>query len=102
MASELQAYINHSLLIVTNDGRIITGTLKGFDQTTNIILTDTYERVFSPEEPVELVPLGLYIIRGDNISVLGELDVEKDEEIPWTQSIKAEPISPIKGLQFDL
>lgn len=41
--------------------------LKGFDQTTNIILQDCHERVFSPTAGVEQVPLGLYIIRGDNM-----------------------------------
>lgn len=43
--------------------------LKGFDQTTNIILQDCHERVFSPTAGVEQVPLGLYIIRGDNMWV---------------------------------
>jgi U6 snRNA-associated Sm-like protein LSm8 len=43
--------------------------LKGFDQTTNIILQDCHERVFSPTAGVEQVPLGLYIIRGDNMCV---------------------------------
>lgn len=47
------------------------GVLKGFDQTTNIILQDCHERVFSPTAGVEQVPLGLYIIRGDNMCVLG-------------------------------
>lgn len=45
------------------------GVLKGFDQTTNIILQDCHERVFSPTAGVEQVPLGLYIIRGDNMCV---------------------------------
>lgn len=39
----------------------------GFDQTTNVILSDSTERVYSMEEGVEEVPLGLYIVRGDNI-----------------------------------
>lgn len=43
--------------------------LKGFDQTTNVILQDCHERVFSATAGVEQVPLGLYIIRGDNMYV---------------------------------
>ena len=39
--------------IVTNDGRNIVGMLKGFDQTTNVILDECHERVFSPEAGVE-------------------------------------------------
>ena len=43
------------------------GDLKGFDQTTNVVLADSMERIYSTEEPVEESPLGLYVIRGDNM-----------------------------------
>jgi U6 snRNA-associated Sm-like protein LSm8 len=43
------------------------GTLKGYDQTVNIILDDSHERVYSTDEGIEQVVLGLYIIRGDNV-----------------------------------
>jgi hypothetical protein len=48
---------------------VMQGELKGFDQTTNVILSGSTERVFSIDEPVEEVPLGLYMIRGDNMCV---------------------------------
>ena len=44
------------------------GYLRGFDQTVNLILDECHERVFSQSAPVEQVALGLYIIRGDNVS----------------------------------
>ncbi len=34
---------------------------------TNVILEEAHERVFSSVAGVEQVPLGLYIIRGDNM-----------------------------------
>ncbi|EHS63902.1 uncharacterized protein PGTG_20884 [Puccinia graminis f. sp. tritici CRL 75-36-700-3] len=83
------------VLVITQDGRTITGELKGFDQTTNIILSDSVERVYSSDEPMEEVPLGLYIVRGDHISVIGELDVEADAKIDWS-SIRAEPLDEIR------
>ena len=43
------------------------GTLKGFDQTVNIVLEGSHERVYSASSGVEQVQLGLYIIRGDNM-----------------------------------
>ena len=46
---------------------IFQGTLKGFDQTVNLILDESHERVFSSGSGVEQVMLGLYIIRGDNM-----------------------------------
>lgn len=74
------------VLVITQDGRTIVvrpsssspqlhtdemedvqGSLEGFDQTTNVILSDSTERVYSMDEGVEEVPLGLYVVRGDNI-----------------------------------
>lgn len=46
------------------------GTLKGFDQTINLILDESHERVYSTGQGVEQVILGLYIVRGDNVYVL--------------------------------
>jgi len=43
------------------------GTLRGFDQTVNLILAGSHERVYSTSSGVEVVQLGLYIIRGDNM-----------------------------------
>jgi U6 snRNA-associated Sm-like protein LSm8 len=46
---------------------LLQGTLRGFDQTVNVVLEESHERVFSESAAVELVPLGLYLIRGDNM-----------------------------------
>lgn len=55
------------VLIITQDGRTIVGELKGFDQTTNVILSHSVERVYSLDEGVKEDELGLYVVRGDNI-----------------------------------
>lgn len=55
------------ITVITCDGRNLVGNLRGFDQTTNLILDECHERVFSPSAGVEQVVLGLYIIRGDNM-----------------------------------
>ncbi|CAG0881573.1 unnamed protein product [Darwinula stevensoni] len=80
--------------IITADGRNIVGTLKGFDQTINLILDDSHERVYSSSQGVEQVVLGLYIIRGDNVAVIGELDEELDSRLDL-HNIRAEPLNPI-------
>lgn len=41
--------------------------LKGYDQKTNVVLDESHERVFAADAPVEQVPLGLYLVRGDNM-----------------------------------
>uniref|UniRef100_A0A8C4UEZ7 U6 snRNA-associated Sm-like protein LSm8 n=1 Tax=Falco tinnunculus TaxID=100819 RepID=A0A8C4UEZ7_FALTI len=67
MTSALENYINRTVAVITSDGRMIVGTLKGFDQTINLILDESHERVFSSSQGVEQVVLGLYIVRGDNV-----------------------------------
>jgi small nuclear ribonucleoprotein (snRNP)-like protein len=59
--------VDHSVLVLTNDGRVVVGTLRGYDQATNLALEDCHERVFSAAQGVERVPLGLYFVRGDNV-----------------------------------
>lgn len=63
-------------MVVTNDGRIIIGKFVGHDQVQNLILTDSFERIYSDVSDVESVPLGLYIIRGDSLVLIGEYDSE--------------------------
>jgi U6 snRNA-associated Sm-like protein LSm8 len=78
---------------VTGDGRIITGIFVGHDQVQNVILNDAAEQVFSEDAPVETVELGLYVIRGDNVVVIGEFDAAK-----WND-LTAPPLAPIRMQQ---
>ena len=55
MAATLEAYLHRMVSIITADGRNFVGTLKGFDQTVNLVLDDTHERVFSSSNGVEQV-----------------------------------------------
>ena len=43
--------------------------MAGFDQKSNVVLSDSKERVYSMEEGVEEVPLGLYLVKGDMMYV---------------------------------
>ncbi|XP_054624845.1 LSM8 homolog, U6 small nuclear RNA associated isoform X2 [Dunckerocampus dactyliophorus] len=70
------------------------GTLKGFDQTINLILDESHERVFSSSQGVEQVVLGLYIVRGDNVAVIGEIDEETDSTLDLG-NIRAEPLNSV-------
>ena len=55
MAAMLEGMVDKVVQVVTNDGRNIVGLLKGFDQTTNVILDECHERVFSAAAGVEQV-----------------------------------------------
>ncbi|BBN16767.1 U6 snRNA-associated Sm-like protein LSm8 [Marchantia polymorpha subsp. ruderalis] len=67
----------------------------GFGQATNLILDESHERVYSTKARVEQLVLGLYIIRGDNIEVVGELDEELDSNLDLS-SLRAHPLKPVE------
>eukprot|EP00741_Cyanophora_paradoxa_P010902 tig00020553_g10540.t1 len=92
--AHLEAWVDKTCQVTTNDGRIIVGILKGFDQLTNVILDESHERVYSNTAGVEQVVLGLYIIRGDTIAIIGQVDEETDSKVDLSK-IKAEPLKPL-------
>lgn len=73
--SGLHSYLDRTLcaltaeqvLMVTQDGRVLVGMLAGCDSGGTVILSSCVERIFSEEAPVEEVPLGVYIVRGDSM-----------------------------------
>jgi len=93
--SSLQGYVDRRVLLVLQDGRAIIGVLAGYDQKSNVVLSDSKERVYSLDEGVEEVPLGLYLVKGDMIILIGEIDEERDRATDLS-TIRAEPIPPIR------
>ena len=81
---------------MTSDGRIIVGTLIGHDQVQNLILNDAKERIYSEDADVEELPLGLYVIRGDNVCLVGDYDQEKFADL--TQRVPA-PLPSVQQFQ---
>jgi len=63
--------INHKLTHQPFDH--MQGVLAGFDQKSNVVLSDSKERVYSMDEGVEEIPLGLYLVKGDMMSVSSSL-----------------------------
>mmetsp|Transcript_5706 Transcript_5706/g.16310 ORF Transcript_5706/g.16310 Transcript_5706/m.16310 type:complete len:101 (-) Transcript_5706:1076-1378(-) len=86
--------VDTTISVITNDGRNIVGILRGYDQATNLILDDCFERVFSTKAGVEQLELGLYVIRGDNIAVVGEVDDDLNRQIDFS-TIRAAPLKPV-------
>ncbi|EON61060.1 hypothetical protein W97_00271 [Coniosporium apollinis CBS 100218] len=84
----LNHYLNKKVLVITADGRTLTGNLLSCDQLTNIVLSDTIERVIRPvddPEPSSEASHGLYLIRGDNVVCCGLVDEELDASINWRE-----------------
>ncbi|KAF9653484.1 LSM-domain-containing protein [Thelephora ganbajun] len=93
--SSLQGYVDRRVLVILQDGRVIIGMLAGYDQKSNVVLSDSKERVYNTDEPVEEIPLGLYLVKGDQIVLIGELDLEEDESTDLS-NIRAEPLPAIR------
>jgi len=94
----LQGYVNKKVLVLTSDSRTLVGTLLSCDQMTNLVLSQTIERIIrTPDdaEPSSVVAHGLYLIRGDNVAVVGLVDEQLDEDINWTD-VKGSIIGGVK------
>ena len=66
----------------------MSGTLLSCDQLTNLVLSQTIERIIRPAEDEESsseVSHGLYLIRGENVAICGLVDEELDGSIDWAQ-----------------
>ena len=60
------------MLVQLRDGRKIIGLLRSFDQFANVVLEEAVERIVVDKRYAD-VPLGLYVIRGENVVLLGEI-----------------------------
>lgn len=65
--------LDKKLLVMLRDGSKILGTLRSFDQFANIVLQDAVERIIVGSSYSD-IPLGLYIVRGENVVLMGEVD----------------------------
>ena len=64
--------LTERMLVVLRDGRKIIGMMRSFDQFANIVLEEAVERLIVGKQFAD-VPLGLYVIRGENVVLLGEM-----------------------------
>ncbi len=67
----MEKYIGRDkVLFLTNDGRVLRGRLEGFDQIGNVVISECQE---------ENVRHGVMVLRGDNLSLIGELKEEESK-----------------------
>ena len=70
--ASLLEQVDKMVLIEMQDGRHFCGALRSFDQFGNMVLESARERHYVGNKYAD-IPLGLYIIRGENVVLLGEL-----------------------------
>ncbi|KUJ18125.1 Sm-like ribonucleoprotein [Mollisia scopiformis] len=87
-AAQLLDLTDKKLMVSLRDGRKLIGVLRSWDQFANLVLQQTIERIFvpslSPSEPGLFadVPRGIFLVRGENVTLLGEIDLDKDDDTP--------------------
>lgn len=88
----LSSYLRKRVSVVTVDGRNLVGLLHAADQLMNIVLTSCMERIAAPYddlqrghvdnsgevEPVEIVNLGVMMLRGADVVSIAAIDVYEE------------------------
>ncbi|EJP65382.1 LSM domain-containing protein [Beauveria bassiana ARSEF 2860] len=107
LTDRLWCAIAEKLMVVLRDGRKLVGVLRSWDQFANIVLQSTTERIFALQPPspppteaadsettaaatATTTPRGLYadifhgifLVRGENVLLLGEMDLDRDDIPP--------------------
>ncbi|THV94815.1 Sm-like ribonucleo protein [Aureobasidium pullulans] len=71
-AAQLLDLTDKKLMVSLRDGRKLIGVLRSWDQFGNLVLQDTVERLFAQNLYAD-VDRGLFLVRGENVLLLGEI-----------------------------
>ncbi|KAG8903954.1 SM-like, degradation of cytoplasmic mRNAs and positively regulates transcription initiation [Tulasnella sp. 403] len=85
--------VDKKMLVILRDGRKLIGVLRSYDQFANLVLEDTVERLYHGPAYGD-IHRGVYLIRGENVVLLGEVDLDKEDILPLTQ-VPVEHIFPV-------
>ncbi|KAH6971802.1 hypothetical protein BGZ61DRAFT_35833 [Ilyonectria robusta] len=91
-AAQLLDLTDKKLMVALRDGRKLIGVLRSWDQFANLVLQSTTERIFATnpasletDRPTGIyadVSHGIFLVRGENVLLLGEIDLDKDDDPP--------------------
>ncbi|XP_041477294.1 U6 snRNA-associated Sm-like protein LSm1 [Lytechinus variegatus] len=93
--------INKKLLVVLRDGRTLIGILRSIDQFANLVLHRTIERIHVGRQYGD-IPRGVFVVRGENVVLLGEVDTENEnnhhlEEVSIDEILEAQRAEQLKN-----
>eukprot|EP00978_Attheya_sp_CCMP212_P028274 scaffold97255_cov49-Attheya_sp.AAC.6 len=97
-SSSLVEQLDRRILIVLRDGRHLVGVFRSFDQFSNMVLEETSERRMVTVGKTCYyadVPLGLYLVRGDSMVLLGE--VEEEDDMGNLQNVSLEELEQLQN-----
>lgn len=80
-AAAIIGFVDRKVSAVLIDGRAVIGVLRTFDQFGNLVIHDGVERLYLPEtkQYAESTSSQIYVIRGENLLMLGDLDIDKED-----------------------
>jgi len=67
---DYEIYLEQEIVVMLRDGRYLYGIMKSFDQFNSITLDSVIEKIFHENRYSERKH-GLFVIRGENISIMG-------------------------------
>ncbi|XP_014367081.2 U6 snRNA-associated Sm-like protein LSm1 [Papilio machaon] len=76
--------LDKKLMVLLRDGRTLIGYLRCVDQFANLVLHKTIERIHVGKEYGD-IPRGIFIVRGENVVLLGEIDKDKEDNLPLAE-----------------
>ena len=82
--ASLIEYIDKQLMIILRDGKKLIGYLRSIDQYANLLLSSTFERIYVNNKYAD-IQRGIYIIRGENVVLLGEVDLNMPPKVKLEQ-----------------
>ncbi|PWN46534.1 Sm-like ribonucleo protein [Violaceomyces palustris] len=73
--------VDKKMVVLLRDGKKLIGVLRSYDQFANLVLQDTIERVYVGNRYGD-IPRGVFLVRGENVVLLGEIDLDAEDEVP--------------------
>ncbi|XP_070621318.1 U6 snRNA-associated Sm-like protein LSm1 [Erythrolamprus reginae] len=89
--------IDKKHLVLLRDGRTLIGYLRSIDQFANLVLHQTVERIHVGKKYGD-IPRGIFVVRGENVVLLGEIDLEKESDTPL-QQVSIEEILEVQRVE---
>lgn len=86
-------------MVLLRDGRTLIGFLRSVDQFANLVLHRTIERIHVGNEYGD-IPRGIFIIRGENVVLLGEIVRKLERLLENKLLIKLFLSGPGQGIQL--
>jgi len=81
----VEKLLNKKVQVISNEGKIFLGKLISYDSSINIILKNTIERIFSEDNNVIEQKMGLFMLRGDNVAIISEIEQEIEKKIDYSK-----------------